>query len=179
MLWISQAAALAGIFVEGVHHQRAHDCDLWYNPAWANASFREDADEKETICEAYFEGFGASPCRHQVHLLELKRHLGLSPYSAAMHGTRVNLSRFKQRENVISQKASGTVVLFDMDEGTYFSLNEVGAKVWDLCSSEQSLPELVAAVWEEYEAPLPIIESDVHELLGEMLQRKLITEAIS
>jgi hypothetical protein len=87
-------------------------------------------------------------------------------------------ARFKQSENIVSQRASGTVVLFDMDGGSYFSLNEVGARIWELCSNERSLSELVAAIEEEYEAPLPTIEADVCDLLRQMLQQKLILEAV-
>src|SRR5205085_2317369 len=54
-------------------------------------------------------------------------------------------SRPRRRERVLTQAAAGTVVLLDLDSGQYYSLDEVSARVWDLCDGEHGVDELLIA----------------------------------
>lgn len=86
-------------------------------------------------------------------------------------------TRWRQREDVVCQRSSGTIVLFDMEEGRYFELNEVGARIWELCDGTRNASDLVTAVEQEYESPRAVIQADVLDLLLQMRERKLIVEA--
>ena len=66
------------------------------------------------------------------------------------------------------------VVLMTLETGECMGLGETGSDVWRLLATPTRLPELVAALREEYQAPEGVIEADVRELLEEMLRRKLI-----
>ena len=37
-----------------------------------------------------------------------------------------------RRERVLTQTTDGELVLLHLDRGTYFALNEVGARIWEL-----------------------------------------------
>lgn len=80
-------------------------------------------------------------------------------------------------EGVLRQRASGTVILLHLDHGEYYSLNEVGGRVWDLCDGAHSVAEIVSLLCEEYEAPAEAIEADVIELLADLAHEKLVAEA--
>jgi hypothetical protein len=84
--------------------------------------------------------------------------------------------RFKRRDDIIFQQTSGATVLFDLDDGRYLSLNEVGARVWELCDGTRNAADLVAVIEEEYDAPTAVVESDVLDLVRQLLERKLIAE---
>jgi hypothetical protein len=94
-----------------------------------------------------------------------------------MSGTPNGQARFKQREDVMCQRASDLMVLFDMEDGRYFELNDVGARMWELCDGTRNCSDLVAVIEQEYEAPRDIIEADVIDLVQRMLERRLIVEA--
>jgi len=82
----------------------------------------------------------------------------------------------RRNQQVLKQEAAGTAVLLDLDDGKYFSLDEVGGRVWDLCDGSRTVREIVTILGEEYDAPVTTIEQDVAELLGDLAKEDLISE---
>ena len=78
------------------------------------------------------------------------------------------------RERVIAQRAKDEVLLLDLDAGTYFSLDEVGSRVWELCDGARTVTEILATIVAEYDAPADIIETDVNRLLEELEAEALL-----
>ena len=72
------------------------------------------------------------------------------------------------------QSAADETMLLDLDGGTYFALNEVGARVWELCDGEHSVAGIAAVLADEYDAPVELIEQDVLELVTELEAERLI-----
>jgi len=85
-------------------------------------------------------------------------------------------ARLRHRERILKQEAAGTVVLLNLDGGQYFSLDDAGSRVWDLCDGSRSVAEIVGIVRGEYEAPAETIERDVIELLNDLADEKLLDE---
>jgi hypothetical protein len=83
-------------------------------------------------------------------------------------------SRPRRRERVLTQTAAGTLVLLDLDGGQYYSLDEVSARVWELCDGEHGVDGIVEAISAEYDAPVETIYEDVLAFLEEMLDEKLL-----
>ena len=80
----------------------------------------------------------------------------------------------KQRERVLTQRIEEAVVLLDADSGKYYSLDDVGGRMWDLCDGTHTLPQLVAVICEEYETSAKVVEADVTELLAELTGENLV-----
>ncbi len=80
----------------------------------------------------------------------------------------------KRGEQVIAQKASNDLLLFNMNDGNYYSLNEIGSRIWELCDGNHSVSQLVAALATEYDASKEDLESDVTGLLESLQNGKLI-----
>lgn len=85
--------------------------------------------------------------------------------------------RLRPRDRVLAQRAADAVVLLDLDAGTYFSLDEVGARVWELCDGTRSAGDVVAVVQDEYDAPAAVVASDVLALLDELTGERLLVAA--
>jgi hypothetical protein len=83
---------------------------------------------------------------------------------------------FKQLEGVLRQEVSGTVVLFNMESGRYYSLNDVGARAWELCDGTRSISDITGILAEEYDAPEATIQEDVANLLSELCDERLLLE---
>jgi hypothetical protein len=81
----------------------------------------------------------------------------------------------KRVPQVIAQKASNDWLLFNMEDGQYFSLNDIGGRIWELCDGSHSVPQLVAALAAEYDAPPAVLEKDIVELLEGFKNGKLLT----
>lgn len=80
----------------------------------------------------------------------------------------------KHGEQVIAQKASNDLLLFNMDDGNYYSLDEIGSRIWELCDGNHSVSQVVAALAAEYDASDELLDKDVAELLENLHSMKLI-----
>lgn len=67
----------------------------------------------------------------------------------------------------------GTAIL-DLRSNTYFSLNDVGATIWDQMSAPASLDDLTQAVASEYAVPPDACRDDISDLLEDLLKHGLI-----
>lgn len=85
-------------------------------------------------------------------------------------------SRPRRRADVLAQEAGDTVVLLTPDSGQYFTLNEVGGRIWELADGTRSVAEIAGVLVEEYDAPLEEIEADALEVLGELATERLVSD---
>jgi coenzyme PQQ biosynthesis protein PqqD len=80
----------------------------------------------------------------------------------------------KRGPQVIAQKGSNDLLLFNMEDGNYYSLNEIGGRIWELCDGSHSVSQVVESLAAEYGAPQEVLEKDVTELLEDLQGGKLI-----
>lgn len=66
-----------------------------------------------------------------------------------------------------------------MDGIRYFTLTDVGARIWQLLEQPRSVREIVDIIGAEYDSPIETIERDTEQLLGELLRLRLITHRIA
>jgi hypothetical protein len=65
-------------------------------------------------------------------------------------------------------------VILDMKAGLYFSLDNVGAMIWQLIQQPRSVKELREAILESFEVDPEVCERDLLALLGELAGRNLV-----
>ena len=82
----------------------------------------------------------------------------------------------RRQEQIIVQKGSKEVLLFNMDDGSYFALDEVGSRIWELCDGLHGVAQLACMLAKEYGAPAEIIETDILELLDDLRNKNLIVD---
>ena len=89
------------------------------------------------------------------------------------------VSRLSRSPGVLSQQLKPdepTVVLLHPQSGEYYTLDEVGSKVWHLCDGSHSMAEIVALIGQEFDAPADVIETDVLELVKDLVNEKLLVQ---
>ncbi len=84
--------------------------------------------------------------------------------------------RFKRHDGVLRQDVSGAVVLFHMENGRYYSLNEVGTRAWELCDGSRTVGEIVGVLAGEYDQAEATIEEDVATLFSELSDEQLLLD---
>jgi hypothetical protein len=77
-------------------------------------------------------------------------------------------------DQVIGQDISGTLVLLNIPNGQYYSLNELGGRVWALCDGIRTVSDIIDLIRDEYEAPVERIQDDVMALLRELAEEHLV-----
>jgi hypothetical protein len=80
----------------------------------------------------------------------------------------VSVCLIKNRD-VIAQRVQLETVLFEMNSGHYYSLNELGAKTWELLDGNRTVREIAECLASEYDAPADLIEPDIESLLKDLL----------
>lgn len=84
---------------------------------------------------------------------------------------------FKLSPDVVFRDLDGEAVILDLGSGTYFGLNAVGTRVWQLLEAGRDESRIVDTLAAEYEAERSVIAADVARLLEELRGRRLIVEA--
>ena len=85
-------------------------------------------------------------------------------------------SVFEIPAHVIARRIGGEIVIMELERGTYFGLDPVGARVWDLVGEGRTLGAVCAVMLEEYEVDEAQLEQDIRELVQDLRQRGLLVE---
>lgn len=82
--------------------------------------------------------------------------------------------RFSKCDDVLSQEVLGETILLNLEGETYFGLNEVGTRIWQLIQSGQNIAETLQALSDEYDVGMEQLESDVDKLLINLTEAGLV-----
>jgi len=75
---------------------------------------------------------------------------------------------------VMTRTVGEETVILDLATGTYFGLDPVGARIWELVGEGKSLGEVCEQMLEEYEVSREELEGDVLRLAEELAGRGLV-----
>jgi coenzyme PQQ synthesis protein D (PqqD) len=70
-----------------------------------------------------------------------------------------------------------SLVLLNPRSGEYYTLEAVSTRVWQLCDGRRTIAEIAAIIGEEYDQSREVIESDVLELVKDLMDEKLVVTA--
>ncbi len=77
----------------------------------------------------------------------------------------------------VSTAVHGTrTVLLDSKVGRYYTLDEVGGRVWSMTNAGHTADQIVDQLAEEYESDRSNIVTDVNRLLGDLRSTKLLED---
>jgi hypothetical protein len=76
--------------------------------------------------------------------------------------------------DVMAREVGEEVVLLNLATGTYFGLDSVGARAWQLIGEKKSLLEIREVLLSEYEVRAADLETDLTDLLDALVHEGLI-----
>lgn len=98
-----------------------------------------------------------------------------------MNNTQLNTDRDRLKmasvvasPNQISSDIEGESVILNLKSGTYFGLNEVGSRVWQLIQSQRHFRDISATLCHEYAVDADVCDRDLLTLLVELFNAGLI-----
>ena len=83
-------------------------------------------------------------------------------------------TKYTRNSRTISGRLHDELVMMDLEQGKYFSLNPVATRIWDLLEKEMTLDELCTVLTEEFDVESNQCMDEVRELLEEMERLGLI-----
>ena len=75
---------------------------------------------------------------------------------------------------LVSANLDGEVVILGFKSGSYYSLDQVGAFVWDLVQKPQKVSAIRDAILNEYDVDSQQCEQDLLQLLDQLAERQLV-----
>jgi hypothetical protein len=87
-----------------------------------------------------------------------------------------SLHCFKPRDGIVKQEVSGSLLLFNMQDGQYYTLNDVGRRVWELCDGTRTLSDIARDLSVEYDSTAAAIQHDVLALVGDLADASLLVQ---
>lgn len=75
---------------------------------------------------------------------------------------------------LISADIAGEVLILDLRDGSYFRLQGVGVRVWELLTEPRTIAELEDTLLNDYEVQSDRCRSDLDALLRGLAERRLI-----
>ena len=75
---------------------------------------------------------------------------------------------------VMARTVGDETVILDLASGTYFGLDPVGARIWELMGEGKTLSEVCGQMLEEYEVSRDDLERDVLRLAQELTDQGLV-----
>jgi hypothetical protein len=76
---------------------------------------------------------------------------------------------------VISETIQGETIVINLTTGTYYSLPDCGAEIWEAAAASATVDEIAAALGARYDAPAAELIAGVSALIEELLAEQLIT----
>jgi hypothetical protein len=77
-------------------------------------------------------------------------------------------------QHVMARAVGDEYVLLDLEKGTYYGLDSVGARIWGLLAKGLELDAVSDRVADEYEVTREQATSDVASLVGALRERGLL-----
>ena len=77
-------------------------------------------------------------------------------------------------QTVFAQEVDGVMVLLDMESENYFGLDEVGTSIWQAMQEKEILREVLDALLEQYEVEEEMLENDLIDFVGKLVESGLV-----
>lgn len=76
--------------------------------------------------------------------------------------------------HVMARTLGSDVVILDLSKGSYFGLDPVGARAWQLWAEHKTLGEICDLLLQEYDVAREVLERDLDKLANELRAQGLI-----
>ena len=77
-------------------------------------------------------------------------------------------------KQVMARQVGDETVILDLASGTYFGLDPVGTRIWQLLAEGRTLAQVSEVILAEYDVLREEVEQDLDQLVKELSARKLI-----
>ena len=76
---------------------------------------------------------------------------------------------------VLTQEVGGETVILDLKTESYFSLDEVGTRIWQLLQEQEDIQTITATMLDEYDVKEKQLEKDIQTLLTQLNKAGIVT----
>ena len=81
---------------------------------------------------------------------------------------------FRVPSHTVFREIDGQAIALNLDTGQYYTMNELGTRIWTLFQQEDSLAGIVEAIESEYDVTYEQAEADLESFLKDLRQNGLV-----
>lgn len=81
---------------------------------------------------------------------------------------------FRVPSHTVFREIDGQAIALNLDTGQYYTMNELGTRIWTLFQQEDSLAGIVKAIESEYDVTHEQAEADLESFLKDLRQNGLV-----
>ena len=78
-------------------------------------------------------------------------------------------------EEALSQEVNGETVILDLKSESYFGLDAVGTRIWQLLQEHGDVQKVFDAMLEEFDVDANTLASDMKNLIDDLIEKGLIS----
>ena len=77
-------------------------------------------------------------------------------------------------DTTVFRELNGEAVLLQLDEGTYYGLDDVGTRLWQLMLTHNRLQDVFDAALDEFDVTADDLQRDLLDLAHQLVERRLL-----
>lgn len=77
-------------------------------------------------------------------------------------------------ENILAQELTGEIVILEMESESYYSLNSVASRIWQLLTSLENVEVSIKQLLQHYVVDEATLRQDVTNFVDELVQERLL-----
>ena len=81
-------------------------------------------------------------------------------------------------DQALSQEVNGETVILDLKSESYFGLDEVGTRIWQLLQEHGDVQKTFEIMLEEFDVDAEQLEMDINELLEKLVASGLLKTGV-
>ena len=85
------------------------------------------------------------------------------------------IQTIEMSSEVLTQEVEGETVILDLKSESYFGLDEVGTRIWQLLQEQEDIQTITATMLNEYDVEKEQLEKDIQSLLTQLDDAGIIT----
>ncbi|MFZ2403632.1 MAG: PqqD family peptide modification chaperone [Methylobacter sp.] len=82
--------------------------------------------------------------------------------------------KIQRADDFLGAVVGDELLMMSIEKGSYYSLNSIGARIWELLESPIGIDGLVARLTEEYNVPVDTCRQEVARFIEALRERGLI-----
>ncbi len=91
-------------------------------------------------------------------------------------GAKISLNQFVRREDrIIWKTIEGKGFLLNLENGSYFEVNDVGLTIWEKCDGKTPLGEIASSLEKKFSLGSKRAADDISEFVGALKSYKVIS----
>lgn len=80
----------------------------------------------------------------------------------------------KKSPNAIESEIDGDVVLMNIDNNEYYSMDNIGSSIWKMLDEPIRIAEIIDQLLEKYDVSPETCEKDTMKFLNQLLEKQII-----